>query len=108
MALSDDMGDWPEANDLASEITHGTSYMEMLSPEPPTSSNDRRNNSKSAPPLNLKNLQSRDSGSIRSKPSSPNVDYREPLTPEGDGNSFAAGSAVNLMRKVKQVPSLGK
>lgn len=98
------MNDWPDANDLASEITHGTAFIDMMSPEPPNEPTERKTTgNKSAPPLNLKNLRS-DSGSINSKPSSPAMFYGD-ASPDGD--SFAAGSAVNLIRKVKSsgVPS---
>lgn len=97
---SGDMGDWADANDLASEISHGTAFIDMMSPIPPGSPSERKFGTKSAPPLNLKNLPFRDSGSQHSKPSSPSVIYDEAVSPEGDANSYA-GSAVNIMRKVK-------
>lgn len=95
-----DDGDWGEASDtdLASEITGGSAYIAMMS-SPPSAGGpvSRRPVGKSAPPLNLNTLEwnlHSDSASIEHKDSA--------------DEHFAAGSAINHIRKVKSHSNNGK
>ncbi len=92
---------WGESSDsleadLASEITGGSAYMAMMS-SPPTgmsSRGGRQGQGKSAPHLNLNNLdwnRNNECGSVEQKCSGE----------QNDEDKFAAGSAINHIRKVK-------
>lgn len=92
-AKSSPRGGWGETSDcldadLASEITGGSAYMAMMA-SPPSSGAAARYGGKSAPPLNLSTLE------WNKRSDSESIEHKD------SHDRFAAGSAMNHIRRVK-------